>query len=475
MIRYLCAWLLLASSLQAATVRWTGAAQDVRQVTTIAVSGTWASGDTATITCNNKSVTVTVGTSTTTSNVADILARAIDAANATEDLLGDESRNFGGEEIPEFAEIDASSNGATLTLTSETPGVPFTVTRSEATAGDGALGAVTEATAATGKNWLSNAANYSGGAVPVDNDTLIFESGSADVFYALDHFRTNNIDLNVTITNGWSGQMGLPPVNANGYAEYRNRYLQFRGGGKELRIEPGTGGTDVGRLWIDLQDQTSVQIRITGNRGQATTEPRIFLAGADAATFTNSLFVLRGAVSVEPDDAPTGSTKYATFAVIEVGVPNGSPADAVVWIGRNARMWKTAAYLQNSGTCYCESYTKSGADTCEATIAGGAFYASPGVDGDFASMQVYAGATLYPTAPLAIDEVELFGGTIDCRQSNGSGSGTLTAVRAYAGSAIHDPSGHWVSTIEAIGCTPADLTLSLPPNRQIDISATATP
>lgn len=114
-----------------ATVRWTGAAQDVRQVSTITVSGTWATGDTATLTINNKSLTVTVGSSTSTTNIADILARAVNAANATENLLGNESRNFGGRELPEFTEVVATSSGAVLTLSSATPGVPFTITRSE--------------------------------------------------------------------------------------------------------------------------------------------------------------------------------------------------------------------------------------------------------------------------------------------------------------------------------------------------------
>jgi hypothetical protein len=475
-------FLAFCSAVGAATVRWTGAAQDVHGVWTITVAGTWATGDTATLTLNNKSVTVTVGSATTTANVADILARAVDAANSTEDLLGNETRNFGGEEIPEFAELDASASGSVLTITTEEPGVSLTaasgsvaLTRGEVTAGDGALGAVTAVTAATGKNWLSNAANYSGGSVPVDNDTLIFDSGDVDALYALDHFRTNNIDLNIYISTDWTGQFGLPIINNLGYPEYRSRWFQFRGGSKRLEFIPGSiGNSNTGRCWVDLQDQGSVTILVTANRGSSLTAPSIFLAGTATGALSplTQLRVDRGAVSVEPDDAPTASGKEFYCTEILVGTPTGSTDDALLIIGRNARLYLNCGLAVYSGNCITYAPTKSGSDVTTAILRGGT--TTLRATGTYHEFDVYTGATLVPENGTSFEELELFGGTLDARKT-AKGLTLNAELRVYAGSTILDPNGLIVDTFHAVGCTISQLTLELPANKEVDISQSAAP
>lgn len=468
----LVAWLLLAAHAIAANVRWTGNAQDVAQVSTIQSTGTWATGDTATVICNKKSVTVTLGTAVTNDDVAEALAAAINAGDATSGLVGDETRNAGGQSIDEFTEIVASASGDVLTLRSALPGVPFTVTRTEATAGSGALGAVTPVTAATGKHWLSNADNYEGGALPADNDVLYIDAGGVSILYGLDYFRTNTIDLHVIVTTDFTGSIGRPLLTATGYQDYRTpRYFQFQGDNKDLEFLPGTTGvTPQGTVFIDLQDQEGVDVIVKTTRGSGTA-PSIFVAGADATTFSNRLTLTAGAVSIEPDDAATASNKFAAFSDVVVGVPLGDPTAATLVIGRNARLHKALSIDQHSGVVTTHAATENGADQAATTIFGGTFNTLSG--GDNFTFTVHAGGSLVLQGAATFDVIYLRGGTLDLRQA--TSQQTLPSIKAVSGSAIYDPNARGVAGFNAVGCTLSQLTLQLPTNRAYDLSADATP
>ena len=91
---------------------WIGTAARITQITSIAVADTWDTGDTARIICNGNTVEVTVGTADTTAGVAAALVAALNAADRTTDLIGNESRNIGGLEIPEFREFTAQVDQA---------------------------------------------------------------------------------------------------------------------------------------------------------------------------------------------------------------------------------------------------------------------------------------------------------------------------------------------------------------------------
>lgn len=569
---------LCASVGVAANVRWTGNAQDVKQVSTIGATGHWTTGNAATLTINKKSVTVTFGENVGTPEVAAALAAAVDAGSATDDLVGDETRNFGGGEIPEFIEIDAAANGSTLTLTSAVAGVPFTITRSDtaATAADevqtvtaggtatggtfaltyagqttaaiaynanaatvdaalealsnigagdvtctggalpgaavivtftgalaltdvaemtadgalltgtsptiavsttihggpaGALGAVTAVTAATGKNWLSNPDNYDGGALPVDNDTLYIDNGSVSILYALDHFRTA-IDLNLVISTDWTGSLGLPLRNAAGYAEYRDRYFEPKADGKTVDFTEGTTGVSgQGPCWIDFQDQTPGAITSRAIRGSGTA-PTVFIAGCHDTTGLGQLIIERGLIAIEPDDAPTAITKYARPAAIYLGRPGGELTDARLIIGRNAVMTDTAPVNQYSGTLICNAATTDGATGDKPVrIHGGEAHMLTGPHFEF---DVYTGGVLYPDGGSIIDAVRLWGGKIDYRRSVLGAS--VSKLVMYAGSAAYDhPTVGSIETIDLVGCRLSEVTLELPPNRLMDISADATP
>ena len=148
-----------------ATRRWLGLAAPTTQIETITVANTWATNDTGTVTVNGQDLILTIGAVATTTGIATALAAAINAANRTDSLVGTESRNRGGQEIPEFTDFTAEASGSTVVLTGNYPGKPFTVSVSESTAGTGTL-ATTTTVAATGPNHFDNADNWSGATLP---------------------------------------------------------------------------------------------------------------------------------------------------------------------------------------------------------------------------------------------------------------------------------------------------------------------
>lgn len=484
---------LAASPLFAANVRWTGAAQDVRGVWTITVTGTWATADTATLTINNKSLTVTVGSSTSTSNVADIIARAIDAANTTEDLLGNETRNFGGEEIPEFAELDATSSGAVITITTEEPGVSLTaasgsvaLTRSEATAGDGALGAVTQVTAATGKNWLNNANNYTDrdadgdNDIPIDNDTLIFDSGDVDVLYALDHFRANNIDLTVLVTNDYTGQFGNPVESPLGYTEYRARFYQQRGGSKSFTLEKGVNGnTDCGILYLDFQDQASDKIIINASRKSDLTFPGVYLCGADTTTSHAFTSITAGHVVIEPTFAPTASGKGYFNSPYFIGELGKGDAEPIVTLGAAVRLNAGGSDLlhQYSGQLYVDTEASDGivTNSTEFRIRGGRLtyrYSSslPLVTIDRGGTLAVEGVQNSGGITIA-SVIKVVGGTVDLSKAP-----VITQAAnffLYAGSTLNYPVYNGLDDISLKGCRLDEVNIILPSDRLIDVSTAA--
>lgn len=455
-----------------AVKRWVGGAVAVKDKWTITVAGTWASGDTVTISIGNKDLIITLGASASTV-VADIAAEIVAAINAADNTAPGTgfTWNYGGQQFMEFKDIVATVNSAVVTVTAVNAGEPIGLVVTEVTAGDGTA---TEANSvvATGPEFIDNADNYAGGVLPVDNDDLYFDTGAVSAKYGLTYFRANNIDLNVYITGDWTGQLGLPAVRTvtgGSYAEYRQRYFQFRGGSKVFRVLPGrSGATNQGALYVDFQDQASVSIAILAGRGSGTA-PTIFLAGSDATTGHTYCHVAAGAVSIEPDDAPTGATKYFLPLELIVGTGAGAANDAIVYIGKNARIAKANDIRINSGTTFSEAPTDDTVDTCAVIINGGSFEAA-GV-GNFDDFTVAAGGTLYISSEgthTTGGVITLNGGVLDCRR--GIGQFGLQVIDAYKGSSIFDPDGLNVASFNALGCKVTDLTLDLPANQNFALT-----
>lgn len=434
---------------------------------TITVAGTWASGDTVTISIGNKDLVITLGASASTvvADIATEIKNAINAANNSAPGTGF-TWSHGGQQFREFTEVAATVLGAVVTVTATTAGVPIGLVVTEVTAGDGTA-TEANATVATGPYHLNNADNYLGGVLPVDNDDLYFDTGAVSALYALTYFRANNIDLNVYITGDWTGQLGLGPIRtitAGDYAEYRQRYFQVRGGSKVFQVLPGvSGSTSQGALYVDLQDQATCTVSILARRGAASSVPTVFLAGSDAASAINALVITAGTIYIEPDDAPTDASKYFWPSDLTIGTGASAASDVIVYLGKNTRLAKGVSLIVNGGTVTSYAATLDGADNIPVTINGGTVELAAA--GDEHEIEVALGSTLHLSGAGAVSKI--FGrGAVDFRR--GVGAKTCTDVKLYGGASYYCP--HKTNVVQLVGCSigqlaafqgPADIQLDL--------------
>lgn len=159
-----------------------------------------------TITRNGKSYTFTCGASDT---VATVCAGLIALTGVTT-------------AAPEFAEYTWTATATAVTATRNTPGIPATFTVSKGNGGGAGTPTfvVANTIAASGPNDAANVLNYSGGALPINGDTLVLDSQSPALLWNL------NVLSAVTLAvydaqEGFPGPVGLPPVNPAGYQEDR--------------------------------------------------------------------------------------------------------------------------------------------------------------------------------------------------------------------------------------------------------------
>lgn len=296
---------------------WKGDAVDVADVWTLAVGGTWLATEMITLTINGKDIVITVGATVTTAAVA----TAIKEAWNGDDITGDATRNTTGNLIPEFAEATATVDSSTVTITATTAGVPLVITKDT----DSSSGTLTlnNVTPATGAKYWSNADNWSGGAVPVDSDDVIFEKSDRDCLYGLDQSAIQPTTLK--IRQSYTGNLGLPRYNVDGssvYFEYRETYLKI--GPTSILIGEGEGEGSR-RIKIDTgTDQTDLRV-INSGTGEDSDAPAILWKGSHAS---NAVRVLKGEVGC----AFYGG-ESATIDTLQVGHRGNVQGDAVVTCG----------------------------------------------------------------------------------------------------------------------------------------------
>lgn len=252
-----------------ATRTWAGRAKPVAHVVTIQVTAYHAS-TTYTVTINGKSITTIAAGSVNATATA--LATAWNAATGAE-----------------IEAITASAATDTLTLTHDTAGVPFVVTKS-VSGGTGTLGSVTVATAAVSPNHWGTAVNWAEGSVPVTGDDVVINAGPS-ILHDLDQ---NAVTLaTLTIGPGFpeTAEIGLasnssPSAPASGYPQYLDQRLKI--GATVTSIE-----TRSRRIRLDLTPApTTVSIRSTGQPATSN-EPALDLA-ADNAGGSTVVHAMRG-------------------------------------------------------------------------------------------------------------------------------------------------------------------------------------
>lgn len=203
-----------------ASIRWIGGARAIAQVRTYTFTGTWVVGETVTVTYGNLAWTYAL-TDATIATFLPLLEAAYNALSAAD--------------YPAHAEQTAGSTATTLTLTADTAGRPFTATVSTNSAAGlingGASSTGTATVASAGPNDVGTAANYSGGALPGNGDTLSIDpDADDDLLYSLDALAAVTT---LTVNHTGTVLTGLPSQNTDGgagYPEYRPQYLQTAGG-----------------------------------------------------------------------------------------------------------------------------------------------------------------------------------------------------------------------------------------------------
>jgi hypothetical protein len=294
-----------------ATIYWTGNAHATRQIDTVTFANTWAGNDTVTGTINGKDLIVTVGTGTTTAQVAATFAEAWNAASRV-DGTGSTTNtsNFGGQEFGEFAETYAeilSTSLSVVRIIARTPGKPFTLSVTEATAGDGTA-TETTAQAATGPWHWDNGDNWSGSAAPSDDDIVVFKDTNVSVKYGLPN---GSKEVTVITFASFTGMIGLYPINNDNpqkpYVEYRQRYVRLddAGGGADIAHRFGMGeGT--GSPLINIKHSTVKVSPIVYSTGTPQVQGLKALNICATAT-TSTINILNGHVDFSTQDGSTAA------------------------------------------------------------------------------------------------------------------------------------------------------------------------
>jgi len=256
-------------------------------------------GNTFTVTCNGKSITVQA-TAATVANVTALLAAAIAATT-----------------IAEFLEVTAADITTAVTLTANTPGVPFTQTSSAS--GGTATNTTATTTANNGPNDWSIAANWSTGVAPVNSDD-VYISGPSSILYGLAQSAVTLTSLN--ILGDFTGTIGLPLVSeSGGYYEYRANRLAI--GTSTLNIGKGAGSGS-GRIRLSLGAvTTAINVYTTGAAIDAYGS--IDIKGHASNTYTCNLFKGSVAFATEPSDV--------ALLVINQGYQDNQAGDVTLYLG----------------------------------------------------------------------------------------------------------------------------------------------
>lgn len=242
-----------------ASMRFTGAALDVKDVWALVIGGTWAAGDYILLTVGTRDLKITVGATTTTASIAAAISEAWNGTTAS----GDATRSADGSDIPEYAEATASVSSSTVTVTGDTAGVPVTLSRTISSASGTAT--LTHTTPATGAEWWDNADNWSGGAAPATGDVVYLDNFSGDIRYGLAQSGVTLAALYAAQT--FTGEVGLPARSDNGYPEYRATYLAIGATAVQIGAGPGNGS---GRFKLDTGSvQTTLTVVATGSPADA--------------------------------------------------------------------------------------------------------------------------------------------------------------------------------------------------------------
>jgi hypothetical protein len=430
--------------------RWQPKATPVPEKYTVTVAGTWAAADTATVTINEKDLTLTVGSLVTTAQVATSIKEMINGDSFTDPTA---TATITGDKIGEFSNLTATVSGSVVTVTGgrlDTDGTqthlrsrPFTLTATESTAGTGTATAA-QVTAATGPHHVNNADNWSGGAVPVDSDDVVYDDGTVDCLYALSALTA--VSLASFVRRGsYTGKIGLATLNQDNPAlpfyEYLTQYLTLGDSGDAVTTT-FTLESDGGRTFIDNGDGQAVfNVRSKGSGRENPNVPSILLKGTHAS---NTLDLQAGDVGVAFYDG-----EAAALATIRVSYLTDRVGDAKLVCGDGVTL---TTIVQTGGEVVIDS------NVVTVTVETGQIQIGDRAAPTVTTLNLDGGTGLYRGGGTLTTLNVGAGGVIDFRA--GTKPVTVTTANLYAGSSYYDIQGRVTHTngIDLVRCRVSDLT-----------------
>ena len=402
---------------------WTGNANSFFEKYTLVIGGTWLATETISLTISNKTITLTLGTTVTTGQIATDVAAMW---NGNPALSSGYTSTSTGNLVPEMNEVTASVSGSTITFVGDTSGLPFVMSKAQSTASGTTT--LTNTVDATGVNDLANTGNFVEAAALASTNTFNLDR-PVSIQHGLDQSAVTLTAWNVSERFTAASYVGLPARRSTGYEEYRETFLKigcttfnyygssglfkWNAGSVQTAATMYTGGSsvDVGRsafqfLGTHASNTVTVlggDVGIAGNTGDVSsvltlkqTGGNVFCgSGATLTTVTKdagSLTLNSSVTTLVTNDGETrirggthtnvtmgGGTLTATggtitnllmlrgTAMIGLGVGAGN---SVVKTGGTLDMYTApTALTSNSGDTYVQN---GGMTTC--TINSGTFY-----------------------------------------------------------------------------------------------------
>lgn len=376
-------------------IRWIGAGQDTKQINAVTPANV-AIGNVFTVTLNGKAYSFT--------------ATANTVANVTAGLQALLAASVEGEFLEETWVDNTTALGATAT----TFGKPFTQS-SGATGGTATLVTSTP-TANASRNDVNTAVNWTGG-IP-SSDNVYVDGASVSLLYSLSALSAVTF-TSLTISNTFTGTMGLPETNTDGTAYHEYRPTYFAVGTTTLNVGDFTG-TGSGRIKIDNGSvQAAVNVYNTGSPAESD-KPAFLWKGTHAS---NVMRVEAGSVGVAFFGAEAAT--LATLTIVGGSVVCGA-GTTLTTVNLSAGTLDTAGAV--GGTI---------------TMEGGVWTHRAG---NIATLNLNNGRLqLFNTAALTITTLVIGqGGVLDL--TNATGAVTLSSVTIRSGGTIIDPSNKIATT-----------------------------
>lgn len=421
---------------------WVGNAAAIKDVWTITLANTWATNDTATVTIDGIDLVITVGSLTSTAQVATTISEAFNSSTLT-DTTAVVSPSGGGQSIPQMAELVATVSGSVVTLTARTAGVPHTISATESTAGSGtATGA--HAITATGPNYWSNVDNWAAGSVPTTGDDVRIDR-PVSILYGIDQNAETLASLTIGERFTGSGAyIGLPFRNSNGYEEYRDTHLKVSITALTIRGATGRCKINVGTA------QTTANIFTSGTAAE-TGRAAIQLLGTHASNVVN---VFGGTVSIADNDgeAATVVTLRQTAGTVSCGT--GATLTTIVKTGGTLTVRSSTTTLtNNAGTLNIYGGTQTLVHHMVGTMV---------VDGTTTITTLRQGGGTITSGPnVTLTTVDKFAGTLTAAAGIGTltsqgtttvQSGNITTANIEGGTFYYQGTGT-IGTLNPTNCT----------------------